>query len=138
MKNGLFKKANGALLPADQDTVDSLNKMPMGEDVLVTYKKGRSVQNHKRFFTFVKSTFDWQDTYENDEVWLHVLKVLAGHYELVVGKNGSTQYVSKSINFGAMDETEFCAFFNRVIDGYLKSDYAKGLSNQQLSMVAMY
>lgn len=134
----MFKKTNGALLPANEQAVELVKAIPKGEDVLIDYKRGRSVQNHRRFFTFVNNTFDWQDEFENKEIWLHVLKIRAGHFYPVIDKNGGTQYVAKSINFGAMDETEFKEFFNRVVNGYLGSKYAKGVSDEQLTHITKY
>ena len=133
-----FKKTKGALLPADEDARELIAAMPIGEDVLVDYKRGRSVQNHRRFFSFVNHTFEWQDEFDNKEIWLYVLKIRAGHFHPVIGKNGTTQYVPKSINFNSVDETEFKAFFNNVIDGYLQSDYAKNLTDQQLTLITHY
>ena len=134
----VFKKTNGALSPANEDALKLVQAMPMGEDVLIDYKRGRSVQNHRRFFSFVNDTYDWQDRFENVEIWLYVLKILAGHFYPIIGKNGIKQYAPKSINFSAMDETEFKDFFNRVVNGYLGSQYAQGLSNEQLDHITKY
>ena len=138
MTEAVLTKIKGALLPANDDAKELLNAMPVGEELLISYKQGRSVQNHRRFFTFVNYTFDWQDTYHNKDIWIYVLKVLGGHFHLVIDKRGNTQYVAKSINFGAVDETEFKEFFNCVIEGYLKSDYAKGLTPEQLTLITQY
>jgi hypothetical protein len=138
MTEALYIKCKGALLPADEQSKELFNAMPVGEELLISYKQGRSVQNHKRFFTLVNRTFDWQDEFTNKNVWVYVLKILAGHFYPVIGKNGVTQYVPKSINFNSADEGEFRQFFNKVIQGYLGSDYARGLSNKQLTMVAEY
>jgi len=133
-----FKKTNGALLPADQQAKELVDAMPIGEDVLIKYQRGRSVQNHRRFFSFVNDTFDWQDEFETKEIWLYVLKILAGHFDPIIGKNGTTQYAPKSINFSAMDETAFRSFFETVIYAYLGSKYAKLLSNEQMDHIAQY
>ena len=138
MTEAVLTKIKGALLPANDDAKELLNAMPVGEELLISYKQGRSVQNHRRFFTFVNYTFDWQDRYENKEVWIYVLKILGGHFHPVIDKKGNTQYVAKSINFGAVDETAFKEFFNHVIEGYLASDYAKGLTPEQLTLITQY
>ena len=137
MTEAVLKKVKGALLPANEQAKELLDAMPVGEELLISYKQGRSVQNHKRFFSFFNWTFDWQDEFTNKDIWLYVLKILAGHFHLVIGKNGSKQYAAKSISFD-VDETEFKQVFSKVIEGYLASDYAKGLSDKQLSLIVQY
>ncbi len=137
MTEAVLTKVKGALLPANDEAKDLLNAMPVGEELLISYKQGRSVQNHRRFFSFVNWTYEWQDSYENKEVWVYVLKILGGHFYPVVGKNGNTQYVPKSISFD-VDEAEFKKVFNNVTNGYLSSDYGKGLSNDQIDMIVQY
>jgi len=138
MTEAVLTKIKGALLPANDQAKELLNAMPVGEELLISYKQGRSVQNNKRFFTFVNWTYDWQDTYDSKDIWIYVLKILGGHFHPVIDKKGNTQYVAKSINFGSVDETEFKDFFKNVIDGYLRSDYAQGLTPEQLTLIAQY
>ncbi len=59
MTEAVLTKIKGALLPATDDAKELLNAMPVGEELLVSYKQGRSVQNHKRFFSLVNWTYEW-------------------------------------------------------------------------------
>ena len=135
MAKGNFRKVNESLFPVDDESRELLSKMPRGEEVLIDYTTGRSAKNHRRFFAFVRMTYDWQDVYENADIWRKILLILGGQFDAVIGKKGTVQYFPKSISWDEMDEIEFSASFNKVIDGYLKSDYGKKLSANQVDKV---
>ena len=135
MTKAVFRKVNSSLFPCDDESKALFDKLPRGEEVLIEYKLGRSAGNHKRFFSFVRMTFDWQDIYASAEIWRKVLLILGGQFDAVIDKNGKTQSFPKSISWDEMDETEFSTVFDDVIAGYLHSDYGVGLSSEQLDRV---
>ena len=115
---------------------DSLESLPGGE-CMAEIKKKRNVKNHKRYFSFVKQSFDMQDHYDSPEVWRKVLQLKAGHYDHVVTEKGKAVYLPKSINWDELDETEFRPLFNEVVNAFLR-DYGKGLSEHQINMIIGY
>lgn len=134
-----FIKIDGNLIPASDEAREFMASLPVGEELLMDYTIGRSAANHRRFFAFRNLTFDWQDTYHDKEVWRGILLLLGGHFTTVTDKKGNTHLWPNSINWKEMDdEAKFRALFSAIIDGYLKSDYARNLTNEQLTMVVQF
>ena len=139
---GLFRKVDylqgSGLHPATEEAQHMLAELPKYDDVLVTVKTGRSVKNHRRLFSFFKMTFDWQDEYENFDIWRRVLTLKAGHFLTVVDKKGNTQFWPLSISFGELDdEHKFKKLFNEIVRVYLK-DFGGNLSQDQINQANSY
>jgi len=125
------------LHPATEEAQHMLAELPL-DDVLVTVKTGRSVKNHRRLFSFFKMTFDWQDEYENFDIWRRVLTLKAGHFLTVVDKKGNTQFWPLSISFRELDdEQKFKKLFNEIVRVYLK-DFGGNLSQDQINQANSY
>lgn len=134
----IFTRTQDGLRPASDEAVRVVMQYEIGDEVLIEHKRGRSAANHRRFFAFVNTTFDWQDTYADREIWRKVLEMQGGHFDVVVDLKGNTHYWPKSIAWDELDdEQEFRDLFNRVVQGYLNK-YAGNLSAQQLDMVARF
>jgi len=139
---GLFRKVDylqgSGLHPATEEAQHMLAELPKYDDVLVTVKTGRSVKNHRRLFSFFKMTFDWQDEYENFDIWRRVLTLKAGHFLTVVDKKGNTQFWPLSISFRELDdEQKFKKLFNEIVRVYLK-DFGGNLSQDQINQANSY
>jgi hypothetical protein len=109
------------------------DQLPEGE-MVVDIKKNRNAKNHRRFFAFVKATFDMQDHYDSIENWRKILQMRAGHYDPVVTEKGGTVYMPRSINWDELDETEFRPLFNDVINAFT-SVYGERLTENQWNQV---
>ena len=138
---GLFRKTSrsygASLHPVTQEAQNMLAELPL-DDVLVTVKTGRSVKNHRRLFSFFTMTFDWQDEYENFDIWRRVLTLKAGHFLTVVDKKGNTQFWPLSISFRELDdEHKFKKLFNEIVRVYLK-DFGGNLSQEQINQANSY
>ena len=79
----IFVKSHDGLRPASDEAVRVLARYRAGDEVLLEHKRGRSAGNHRRFFAFVSTTFDWQDVYDEIEIWRKVLEIAAGHFDAV-------------------------------------------------------
>jgi hypothetical protein len=131
----IFRKKSGALHPSDDESLQMLAKIPEGDEVVIEHKKQRNAGNHRRFFAFVKVTFDMQDDFEDQEVWRKYLEMCAGHFHTIISpKTGESMYIADSINWESLEETDFKELFNRVINAFI-SRYGQQLDQTQLSMV---
>lgn len=134
----IFVRTDYGLRPASDEAARVLAQYKMGDEILLEHKRGRNAKNHRRFFAFVNLTFEWQDQYEDPEIWRKVLEIAAGHFDTVVDKNGQTHFWPKSIAWEDLDdEDEFRALFGRVVNAYL-SRYGTRLNEAQLNMVVNF
>ena len=132
----VFVRTGNGLSPASDEALRVLAQYRPGDEVLIEHKKGRSAANHRRFFAFVKTTFDWQDSYDNIEVWRKVLEIAGGHFDAVVDKHGQTHLWPKSIAWDEItDEDEFRDLFGRIVNAYI-ARHGASLNTTQLNMVA--
>lgn len=133
----LFVKSGDTLVPMDEVAIKIMGKYHPGDVVLVEHKFKRNAGNHRRFFEFRNLTFDLQDVYQDKEIWRKVLEINAGHFELVIDKDGTAHYWPKSIAWDEMDEVEFADLFNRVVNGFLEK-YGEGISQDDLDTVVAF
>lgn len=117
----LLKKTWEGFVPADEEALEALSKIKVGEVVKASIVKPRNVGFHRKFFAMARLVFDNQDQYDNFNVFLNiVVKTITGHVDTVIKEhNGKTYvaYVPKSISFAAMDQHEFEDFYWRALDG---------------------
>lgn len=134
----IFVKTADGLRPASDESLRLLAQYRFGDEVLIEHKRGRSARNHRRFFAFVNTTFDWQDVYDDPEIWRKVLEIAAGHFDTVIDKHGDTHYWPRSIAWDEVtDEQEFRDLFGRVVNAYL-ARFGAGLSAEQQSIVVNF
>lgn len=132
----IFVKTHDGLRPASDEALRVISHYRFGDEILLEHKRRRSAKNHRRFFAFCAMTFDWQDVYDDSEIWRKVLEIAAGHFDMVIDKHGDTHYWPKSIAWDELsDEAEFRALFDRVVDAYL-ARFGAGLSADQMTMIA--
>ena len=115
--------------------MDDMESVPFGE-VMVEIKKNRNPLNHKRFFAFIKQSFDMQDEFEDIEVWRKYICMKAGFFDEIVTKKG-VQYWPQSISWDKLDEIEFKEMFKRVTNAFIRY-YGQGLDEVQLNSILEY
>ena len=127
----VFQKLNGSLLPADQDAEQALAKIAKGELVFVGIKKSRNIKHHRLYWALVGLVYDNQSTYQSKEVISDVLKISAGHADLVRLPNGGEYYRPRSISFAKMNQLEFSEFWDRICR-YACEKLIPGIGERQL------
>lgn len=132
----IFRRDGDSLVPACQNAVEVMAQVGDRNEVLFDYKKGRSTQNHRRFFAFVNLTFDLQDQFDDPEVWRKYLEACAGHFHQAISpKTGQALIIVDSIAWDELeDENEFRELFNRVVQAFIDR-YGHDISKEQLEMV---
>jgi hypothetical protein len=80
MEGQLTKTATG-FVPSCKEAQKIFDKMIIGARCKIELIRGRSYDNHKRFFELRDQTFEIQDEFDNEEVWRKQLLIMAGHYE---------------------------------------------------------
>lgn len=123
---------DGYVLTPEQEDISQLPKEMMGE-----LHKKRSPGNHRRYFAFLKQSFDMQDFYDDREVWRKVLQLKAGFYDEVISDKGKVVYLPRSIEWTKLDELEFKDLFNRMVNAFLK-DFGDKLNEYQINSIIAF
>lgn len=120
------------LLPMERD----LSGIPDGE-IMADLRKNRNVKNHRRFFAFIKLSFDMQDTFDSMEVWRKYITMKAGFFDEVITAEGKVLYWPQSISWDELDEIKFKDLFNQVVNAFLKY-YGQGLDDMQINSIVEF
>lgn len=119
--------------PVDADSEKRINGV---DEFIFDYKKNRSAGNHRRYFAFINTAFDMQDTYDSPEIFRKYIQMLAGHFDTVISaRTGEAMYWPRSIDWSSLDdEGEFRKLFNEVVNAFL-GWYGKELSDYQINQL---
>lgn len=135
MKIRLIRRPDGLYEPFDNETEEAGKKIPYTNNlqyIEAEFKIKRNYANHKRWFAFVKHTFEMQDNYHDIQIWRGVLQIIGGHCKCVVDRAGKTHIWPESIAWNVFeDESLFSQMFKRAVDGFIKN-YGNGMSEDEL------
>lgn len=129
-----FRKARVSLVPADEKCLKRLKKIVEGDVISLEIKQVRSYPQLKRFFSFVKITFDIQDHFTEIEAYRRWLTIKAGYYTTIVYPSGEAVLDSDSIAFDSMEEEDFIKLFSSCVNVFLK-ELGTGISENELNAV---
>lgn len=124
------KSMSGGFFPADPQTEDLARRVPVGGAVHGQFRRMRNPRFHRKFFALLNFAFErWEPgeidckygvPEKNPEQFRKDAIILAGFYNVVARMDGTARIEAKSISFAAMDEDEFSALYNAVLNVFLK------------------
>ncbi len=114
-------------------TVDAdesfLKRLKIGGKLRGEFTVMRNYRFHKKFFALIDTAFDWWEPHgvewrgepvaKNKERFRKDVLILAGHGYPVVNVRGDVRMEAKSISFANMDDVEFDAVYNAVLQAIL-------------------
>ncbi len=122
----MIKVAGGALLPLDDQGIEAMSKIKLGQGVTVTIKRARNPAFHRKLFALFNLAFDAWEPQDKEYKGLKVAKnfdqfrnditVMAGYYETAVTFNGDVRLVARSISFANMSQDDFDGLYSAVIN----------------------
>jgi hypothetical protein len=112
----VFVKDWGALKPADKDAEAIIAKVKHGDFVMVEVVRQRNIRHHRKFFALMHLVFENQTRYEVFEDFLDAVKVATGHRSVMFLSDSKVMIKPKSIAFHKMDQDQFNAFYDKVLD----------------------
>lgn len=136
----LSKTAGGTLAPADQQAVDWIAKIKIGQIVRAEVTKPRNLKFHRKYFALLNFAFDaWEPqtkeykgepVQKNFDQFRRDVTILAGYYEASYNLKGEVRLTAKSISFASMDEDKFGKLYSatisvvlsRILTNYTRSD----------------
>lgn len=130
-----MRKMGGALVPADDQAAEALQRFRAGDPVKVTVKRPRNYEFHKKFFALLNHGFEFWEPPELPDAhrWMKNVTpeksfeqfrkdvtILAGFFDASYRLDGSVRIEAKSISFASMSEDEFERLYSAAIDVLLK------------------
>lgn len=130
MTAAYFYKSHAGLSPSGEEAAELMQKLRMGETVLVDVKRPRNVQYHRRFFAMLGYAYEhWEPepveykglkVGKNLEVFRSWCIARAGYYELSVTPDGKVRAEPQSMSFANLDQLGFEKLYNDVANVILK------------------
>jgi hypothetical protein len=111
----LQRRGDGSFVPADPASLEALDGIRPGATVRAVITQPRNVAHHRMFFAALQVAFDAQSRFPTVESLLDAIKIGLGLYDTYTVAGRELMRV-RSISFGAMDQKEFAAFFERAVD----------------------
>lgn len=130
MSKILMRKEFTALRPVDAAGHQAMAKLAHDDLVTVEIRKSRNLQHHRLFWALCSLVADNVTGVTAEQV-AGVLKLKTGHCDPVKTADGTIHMIPKSISFAAMDQTEFSAFYDRVVE-VVQRDWLPGVKQADL------
>jgi len=115
-----LRKTLAGLVPDDEDSVEVIKKLSIGDVVSCDIKKPRNYRFHKKFFSMFNLAFENQDHFAETKLgkdqFYDWLKLKARHADYCKTPDGNILATPKSISFASMDETTFQEFYEDIKD----------------------
>jgi len=119
MPKVFLTKTERGFIPSTEADEEITNRIALGEEAQVEFRKARNSQFHRKFFAMLKTVFENQTKYSNLEDLLVEIKVRTGHYREHIAMSGEIIYLPKSISFEKMDNIEFEKFYSAAVNAIL-------------------
>lgn len=112
----MIKRPTQVLAPADQEAVDWIHSLPVGEEIWVESKRPRNIRHHRKMFALIRFVRDATDHFTSERHLLLWIKLQIGHFEERVMPNGEICLDPKSISFESMSQDDFEPFYNAALE----------------------
>lgn len=110
-----FRRGLSGLNPFGEEAEKFFRSLKTGDVVNLEIRKPRNPLQHRLYWSMCRAVAMNHDTLQTEEQVHQVIKILAGHVDMVRVGDKIVQ-VPKSIAFDRMDQLEFDTFFNRAKD----------------------
>ncbi len=127
----LAKAANGALVPVDQQSIEAIAKLKLGQGIKVTVTRHNNVAFHRKIFALANLAYEAWEPVNKEHKGVPILKnfdqfreditILAGFYETRVRLNGEIRFIAKSWSFARMPDDEKDRLYNGIINVVLSN-----------------
>lgn len=131
MTSFLVTKRLGSLRPVDEAGQQALRRMRDGEVAVIEISRPRNVHHHRLFWALLTLVADNSRHYDMPEQVLAALKIALGHVDTIVGHDGKTYFVPKSISFAQMNQDDFAQFFDRCVDVIVRR-FLPGVTDEEV------
>ncbi len=105
-------RTSKGLIPTDDESVKAIQKVKLGDTIIVEWKPRRNLGHHKKLFAMLRAVLPNQSHYKTEKNLLTAVKYRSGHYEILIDHRGEQMLIPDSIAFHAMSQADFENFYN--------------------------
>jgi len=132
----LCKRSDGLYEAWDDESVALNAQVPTGTVLAAPFRKLRNLKNLQRWQVFCKQSFERQNDYDNFRVWKKILCIAAGHCDMVIDKNGNTQFLPNRVSYEECDdEALFRDIFKKAVGWFLDKYTDKMTDDEYIRML---
>lgn len=128
------RKRARTLVAETRLSIEELDQIKDGTEVMVEVKKPRSIQHHKRWFALVNFCFEHQREpirYKTAEAMRAAITISAGHRTEIYMADGTVAYMANSIAFDKLDQAAFNEFWRLACEA-IKRHYVPGITDEHI------
>ena len=103
------------LVPANEQSLEALRRVPADKWVLVNLRQPRNVGHHRKFMAVLQAIYPHQDMWPTFNSFRKAFIAALGFGEVVTAKDGRKFIDADSISFASMDQAEFEQFYERAM-----------------------
>ncbi|WP_336488333.1 DUF1367 family protein [Methylobacterium nigriterrae] len=122
----VFIRRPQGFVPADIMSDEFMQRVPIGREVLLSIRKPRNVQHHRKLFVLLNVVIQNTDRWADTTILLEDLKLATGLFETRISALTGLPYpVPASISFAAMSQERFESWYAkavRVLSEHLGTD----------------
>lgn len=111
---------------------DLLSKLPGdGAALRTVVSRSRYAPRHRKYYAIVQFVLQHSSCYTDRYQIDQLLRIGAGHCDVAQMADGTIQRTPRPLNWGAMDETQFIRFLDRVTD-FIAAEILPGVTNEEV------
>lgn len=104
------------LIPANEQSLEVLRKMKVGEWYQVNTKMPRNVKHLRKYFALLGAVHPHQTMWPTFNKFRAKFEEALGHGEYHVNGRGEKYFEAESISFAAMEQDEFDEFYEKAVE----------------------
>jgi len=116
----IFRRQFRQLVPACDESIELITKLPQGKDVMVELKRARNPGHHRKFFKLLALVHEslpehLEKRWPNTQSLRQELLIQTRNFDIHTTYGGATQLVPRSMAFASMSQADFEAFYTDCI-----------------------
>lgn len=109
-----FIRKGLSFVPSHQRSEDALRSVKEGDELLLTFKSARSIQQLKLYWSIIGFIIEHTNMFDNKNKASTALKIACGLVDTYIdAKTGEVFYVVRSIAIESMAQNDFNEFFDQ-------------------------
>ena len=114
-------RSGHALYAVDTAGDIDLQRIAQGKEIMCEIKQARNPRFHRFAFALFNAIAEGTGDFTSLEALRTWFKIRLGYADPIIGPDGKTHWVVRSLSFEKMDEADFREFFERAIDLAVKT-----------------
>jgi len=132
MKEVIVRAENGRLHPRDPHSQEIILGLSRDVDVMAKIWQPRNLQQTRFMYALLNKIARTHPDLTTPEAILHHFKIFARLFDPIVGHDGRTYIVPRSLSFTSMDQAEFQQIFEHQFKPFIRERVLPGVTDADL------